>query len=99
MGQSSGVPRDVRRRFRPLFAKIDRTYGSSCVTYQALLLMRRARRALGTLTYIEQQACVTIAMKYVEDEPCGVAHVFPGIDIAALRLAEWKVMDAVKVGL
>jgi len=38
-------------------------------------------------------------MKYVEDEPCGVAHVFPGIDIAALRLAEWKVMDAVKVGL
>ena len=95
MGQRSSVPRDVRRRFRLLFRMIDRTYGSGCVASTALLLMARASITLGTLTLLQQQACITVAMKFVEDEPCGLQHLFPSTDIDALRLAEWDVLHAV----
>jgi len=99
MGQRSSVQRDVRRRFELLLKSINRTYGSSCVSSTALLLMRRARCSLQSLTLVQQQACITIAMKYVEDEPCGVLHVFPDIDLSALRIAEWSVLHAVNFRL
>lgn len=95
MGQRSSVPRDVRRRFKPLFRMIDRTYGSDCVSRTALLLMGRASIALGPLTLVQQRACVSVAMKFVEDDPCGMVHVFPDTDIDALRQAEWSVLHAV----
>jgi len=74
---------------------IDRTYGSRCVSNTALLIMGRASIALGPLTPVQQQACISVAMKFVEDEPCGIVHVFPGLDIHALRRAEWHVLHAV----
>jgi len=44
-------------------------------------------------------ACLSIAMKYTEDEPLAHAHLFPGTTPSDLQQAEWAVLEVLQYSL
>lgn len=58
-----------------------------------------ARRLPQPLTRHDKLACISVALKYVEDEPPPYDWLFPGLDDEDLVRAEWAVLEALRFKL
>lgn len=47
----------------------------------------------------DKLACLSVAQKYVEDEPISRLDLFPGLSHEELRRAEWRVLEQLEYRL
>ena len=52
-----------------------------------------AARLPQPLSRRDKLACLSVAQKYVEDEPLERAYLFPGLSHEDLQRAEWRVLE------
>ena len=76
-------------------ALLDREYGNIVLETAT----QYAGRLTQPLTRHEKLACISIAQKYVEDEPITRWDLFPGLSHEELARAEWRVLDKLKFSL
>lgn len=58
-----------------------------------------ARRLPWPLTKADKIGCLSIAQKYLEDEPISRHDLFPGISHQALQQMEWRVLHKLEFNL
>lgn len=51
-----------------------------------------ASRLSSPLSRLDKLACISLAQKFMEDEPLTRWHLFPGVSHATLTAVEWNVL-------
>lgn len=76
-------------------ALLSRAFGSEVIHYATAY----AHRLPQPLPWHSKLACISIAMKYIEDEALASGYLFPGLDMADLKQAEWLVLESLEYRL
>lgn len=76
-------------------AMLSRAFGPEVIKYATAY----ASKLPQPLPWHSKLACISIAMKYTEDDILYCSDLFPGLDMGDLKRAEWSVLESLKYKL